>query len=62
MAMVCTKPSPTRIEVRLFDKQFEPTTELAKAIYRVTLKYDENDNVVHIYRELNGSGFVHELH
>ena len=62
MAMASTKPSPTRVEVRLFDKQFEPTTELAKAIYRVTLKYDENDNVVHIYRELNGSGFVRELH
>ena len=58
MAMASNKSSLIRTEVRLFDKQFEPTTELSKAIYRVTLKYDENDNVIHIDRELNGSGFV----
>lgn len=49
---------PETIEVRLFDKDFEPTTELAKAIFRVTLYYDEQGNVTNTFRELSLTGFL----
>ena len=53
-----TSSQPATIEVRLFDKDFEPTTELANAIFRVTLYYDEQGNVINTFRELSLTGFL----
>ncbi len=49
---------PAVIEVRLFDKEFEPTTNLETAIFRVTLYYDEQGNVTNTFRELSLTGFL----
>ena len=59
MVIESEKPSQAAtIEVRLFDKEFEPTTNLETAIFRVTLYYDEQGNVTNTFRELSLTGFL----